>query len=166
MATFRKEDREFSERLFKNAQQQESAGSLGSEQVKEFLVDRLGELTPIKFEFTGLQIDQKGLPVVHTERVGVLLDCGHKVHSLDEVLGRCRYGHTVCTRCQLYTCAACGEKLCDKDVLWIEEGGIREALCLEHERDIMIARVKTGISRLTGNTLKYLCGWSGDEYDE
>lgn len=104
--------------------------------------------------------------MVQKEKGNVLMDCGHRACSLEQVLGRCKYGHTVCTRCQLYTCAICGLKLCDKDVLWLEDGGIREALCPEHEKDIMIARVKTGIARLTGNTLKYLCGWSGDEYDE
>ena len=167
MTTFRKTDREFTETLFKNAQQQQSAGSLGSEVLKEFLIDpKTGEMLPVKFENTVLQLDQHGLPVVYKEKVNVLMDCGHRACSLEQVLGKSKYGHTVCTKCQLYTCAICGLKLCDKDVLWLEEGGIREALCPEHEKDIMVARVKTGIARLTGNTLKYLCGWSGDEYDE
>lgn len=160
MTTFRKNNREFSEQLFKNAAQQNSTGVIGSELVQEFLIDQTGKIIPVKFEFTGLQIDQNGLPVVQKTRVQLIQSCGHRACSLEQVLGTCSYNHTVCTRCQLYTCTICGDKLCDKDVLWLEDDS---AFCPEHEKDILIANVGYGALKIVGNTLKYLCGWDGDE---
>lgn len=161
MAPFRKEDREFAERLFKNAQRQ-SAGSLGSEQLKEFLVDpKTGELLPVKFENTSLQIDQQGIPVVSTERINIMGACGHRICSLEQVLGKCKNGHLICTLCKgrFFTCEICGQKLCDLDVILVDD---EIPVCPEHDRDIMKANLKAGVLRAAGNTLKYLAGWSGD----
>ena len=164
MPTFRRTDRDFTEGLFKNAKQQQAAEGLGSEQLKEYLIDpRTGEILPVKFEQASLQIDQHGFPVVVKERADVLMDCGHKPCSLEQVLGRCKYGHTVCDKCALYTCEICGQKLCDQDVLRLED---ESPFCPEHDKDLMKARVKIGLLQAAGDTLKYLCGWDGEEYDE
>ena len=166
MPTFRRTDRDFAEGLFRNARQQESNGSLGAESLKEFLIDpRSGEVFPIKFENVSLQIDQNGFPVAMRERGDVVLHCGHKPCSLSQVLGRCRYGHLVCDKCTLYTCAinGCGAKICDLDVLRLEDGS---TICMEHEDDLKKEQVKTRLLQGFGDTLLYLCGWSGVEYDE
>ena len=161
---FRRDNREFSETLFKNAKQQ-SSGSLGSELLKEILVDlKTGEMIPVKFESTSLQIDQYGVPTVHKEVANVLMDCGHRACSLEQVQGKCQYGHTICRdKCTLYTCEICGLKLCDLDVLMIDEV---VPVCPEHDRDIMIDRVKIGLLRTAGDTVKFLCGWSGEQEND
>lgn len=166
MPTFRRTDRDFAEGLFSNARQQESNGSLGAESLKEFMIDpRSGEVFPIKFENVSLQIDQNGFPVAMRERGDVILDCGHKPCSLSQVQGRCRYGHLICDKCNLYTCAinGCGKKLCDLDVLRLEDGS---TICMEHEDDLKKEQRNTRLLRGFGDTLLYLCGWSGAEYDE
>ena len=163
MTTFRKTDRDFAEDLFRNAEQQEANGngSLGNEVERQFLLDnKTGEIIPIKIKHTALTIDNNGMPVVQVNIGDALLDCGHRPCSLEQVLGRCVHGHTVCDKCQLYTCAICGEKLCDLDVLWYDE---ETPYCPEHEKDILRARIQGGALRIVGDTMKYLCGWDGEE---
>ncbi|MCH7574801.1 MAG: hypothetical protein IIA59_06720 [Candidatus Marinimicrobia bacterium] len=165
---FRRDDRDFSEGLFKNAQRQEANGSLGAESLKEFLIDpRSGEVFPIKFENVSLQIDQNGFPISTRERGIVVLDCGHKPCSLSQVLGRCqqRGRHLICDKCSLYTCAlnGCGLKICDLDVLRLEDGS---TICIEHEDDLIKEQRKTRLLRGFGDTLLYLCGWDGQREDE
>lgn len=165
MPEFRRTNRDFTEGLFRNARRQESSGSLGAESLREFLIDpRSGEVFPIKFENVSLQIDQNGFPVSVRETGIVVLDCGHKPCGISQTSGICRYGHTVChDKCTLYTCEICGKKLCDLDVLRLED---ESTVCLEHEKEIMNAKMKTGLLTAAGHTLLYLCGWSGTEYDD
>jgi hypothetical protein len=163
MSTFRKTDREFSEKIFRNAEQQEvnSNEPLGNELEGEFLLDNnTGEVIPIKIKYTVLTINEQGMPVVRTNIGNQVLSCGHRACSLEQVLGRCKLGHTVCTRCQLYTCSICGEKLCDKEVLWWDD---ERPYCPDHEKDIIKTRIQSGALRIIGDTVKYLCGWDGDE---
>jgi|GEM_PF-6553914 len=163
MSTYRKRDREFSEDIFRNAEQQDvnGNGSLGNEMEREFLLDEsTGEIIPIKIKYTALIMDIHGMPLVQTDIGNFLLSCGHRPCSLEQVQGMCVYGHTVCTKCQLYICSICGEKLCDRDVLWLDE---ETAYCSEHDKDILIARVQNGALKVVGDTMKYLCGWDGDE---
>ncbi len=163
MTTFRRTDRDFSENIFRNAEQQGASGngSLGNELEREFLLDNnTGEVIPIKIKYTALTIDKRGMPVVQIDIGNALLSCGHRPCSLEQVLGRCSYGHAVCTRCKLYTCVLCGEKLCDKDVLWWDE---ETPFCPDHENDVIKMRLQSGALRIAGDTMKYLCGWDGDE---
>lgn len=164
MPEFRKTNRDFTEGLFRNARRQESSGSLGAESLKEFLIDpKSGEVFPIKYENVSLQIDQHGFPVSVKERGIRILDCSHKPCGLSQVLGRCQFGHVICDKCTLYTCALCGKKLCDLDVLRLED---ESTVCPEHEKEIMNAKMKTGLLTAVGHTVLYLCGWSGTEYDD
>ena len=166
MPTFRRTDREFAEELFRNARQQESNGSLGAESLKEFLIDpRSGEVFPIQIDNVSVQVDEHGFPSSTREKGIVVLHCGHKPCSLSQVLGRCRYGHLICDKCTLYTCAinGCGAKICDLDNLRLEDGS---TVCVEHEDDLIKEQRKTRLLQGIGNTLLYLCGWSGQREDE
>jgi len=167
MPEFRRTNRDFTEGLFRNARRQESSGSLGAESLKEFLIDpKSGEVFPIKFESVSVQIDQNGFPVSVRETGIVVLDCGHKPCGISQTSGICQSGgHLVCDKCTLYTCAinGCGLKICDLCVLRLEDGS---TICIEHEDDLIKGQRKTRLLQGIGDTLLYLCGWSGQREDE
>ena len=161
---FRKSGREFSEQIIKNAVQQKANGPLGNQLQRDFIVDECGNQQSTKYQFTGLRIGQDGIPLVYTESVGVVLDgCGHRVFGQDEILGRCRYGHVVCTKCQLYTCTMCGEKICPRDMVELEDGSV---ICHEHQTTVLLQGIRTGFGRMIGDTIRGLFGLSSVEHDE
>ncbi len=127
---FSKEDREFQEMLMRNAAKQDLYGGTVNELAQDIVEDIIGRRRVLSSVGTMTKIDEYGMPYVYRERVGKILDCGHMAYSLEGFLGECFYGHTVCTRCQLYTCDWCGVKLCDKCVQILNDGTI---LCGRHE---------------------------------
>ncbi len=127
---FSKEDREFQEMLMRNAAKQDLYGGAGNELAQDIVEDIIGRRKVLSSVGTMTKIDEYGMPYVYRERVGKILDCGHMAYSLEGFLGECFYGHTVCNRCQLYTCDWCGVKLCDKCVQILENGVV---LCGGHE---------------------------------
>ncbi len=153
---FRKNDNDFSQDLFRSAEQQRALGQLGNELRRDVLIDRSGNQLPIKHEFSRLRIDEDGMPMIETGRVGLLLDCGHMVHSLEEVLGSCRYGHTVCAKDQLYTCAVCGEKVCELDVAQLRGGA---TVCLDHAPNTTVDQGRGGLLGLISDTIRGLLGF-------
>ena len=126
---FSKEDREFQEMLMRNAAKQDLYGGAGNELSKDVVEDIIGRRKTLSSVGTMTRIDEYGMPYVYRERVGKVLDCGHMAYSLEGFLGECSYGHTVCTRCQLYICEWCGRKLCD-NCLNITGDGIM--ICSSH----------------------------------
>ncbi|MFH1851076.1 MAG: hypothetical protein ABIA75_01895 [Candidatus Neomarinimicrobiota bacterium] len=131
MNSFEQDDRDFAEMIFKNAANQDFFGpAMGNEIERDILVDRIQRPHNIKMCRTGIINDDNGIPYLVKERIGKIIDCGHMVNSLEQVLGQCIYGHLVCTRCQLYICEWCGAKVCE-DCVIITQGGI--VLCPEHE---------------------------------
>lgn len=127
---FSKEDREFQEMLMRNAAKQDLYGGAGNELSKDVVEDIIGRRKTISSVGTMTRTDEYGMPYVYRERVGKILDCGHMAYSLEGFLGECIYGHTVCSRCQLYTCEWCGVKLCDICVQILDNGTV---LCGGHE---------------------------------
>lgn len=161
---FRRNDREFTERLFRNARQQEATGGLIPESLREYLIDpRSREVFPIQIDNVSVQINEHGFPTSTREKGIVVLDCGHKPCSLSQVQGRCGYGHLICDKCTMYTCEICGQKLCDLDVLKLEDG---TTVCIDHEGELRRLERRDMIVRGVGHTLLYLCGWSGPQEDE
>ena len=128
--SFSKEDKEFQEMLMRNAAKQDLYGGFGSELSKDVVEDILGRRKDVGIQVTVIKTDANGVPYVYRERVGNVLDCGHMAYSLEGFLGECIHGHTVCTRCELYTCDWCGVKLCDNCVQILNDGTI---LCGGHE---------------------------------
>ncbi|MBN4081317.1 hypothetical protein JYT44_03020, partial [Caldithrix abyssi] len=116
---FRKNNRAFSEKIFKKAEQQKS--TIGSEHIKEYLIDGKGYEYLIKNEFSKL-LNQNGLPVTIREKISLLADCNCRVNSPEELRGRCKNNHLICINCGLYVCGNCGEKICDKDMLELKSG--------------------------------------------
>ena len=127
--SFRRKDQQYAEELFRRAAQQENNSPIGSETRRDVLVDRYGNLEPIKLETTRIIQDENGIPLAITERVGRELHCGHIVTSVDQVLGICKYGHIVCIRDQLFTCGHCGAKLCELDAELLPGGSV---VCFSH----------------------------------
>ncbi len=127
--SFRRKDHRYAEEMFRRAAQQDSTGPVGSEMRRDVLVDRYGNQEPIKLESSRIIQDENGIPLAITERVGRELDCGHIVTSVDQVLGICKYGHLVCVRDHLFTCAHCGAKLCEKDAELLPGGSV---VCFSH----------------------------------
>ncbi len=166
MPGFRRTDRDFAEGLFRNAERQESQGSLVPESLREFLIDpRTREIMPVQIDNVSIKVDENGFPISTREKGIVVLDCGHKPCSLSQVQGRCRHGHVICDKCELYTCAlnGCGQKICDLDVLRLEDGS---TVCLEHAEDIEKDMKRTRLVQGVTHTLLYLCGWSGPQEDD
>ena len=126
---FSKEDREFQEMLMRNAAKQDLYGGAGNELAQDIVEDIIGRRRILSSVGTMTKIDEYGMPYVYRERVGKILDCGHMAYSLEGFLGECSYGHTVCNRCQLYTCEWCGRKMCD-NCLNITGDGIM--ICSSH----------------------------------
>lgn len=127
---FSKEDREFQEMLMRNAAKQDLYGGDVNELSKDVVEDIIGRRKTISSVGTMTRTDEYGMPYVYRERMGKVLDCGHMAYSLEGFLGECIHGHTVCSRCQLYTCDWCGVKLCDICVQILDNGVI---LCGGHE---------------------------------
>lgn len=119
---FSKEDRMFQEMLMRNAAKQDLYGGAVNELSKDVVEDILGRRMDISAQATIIKTDVNGMPYVYRERLGTILDCGHMAYSLEGFLGKCSYGHTVCSRCQLYTCEWCGRKLCDNCLNITREG--------------------------------------------
>lgn len=126
---FRRNDQRYAEELFRRAAHQENDGHFGSEIRRDVLVDRYGNLEPIKLESSRIIQDEDGIPLAITERVGRELHCGHIVTSIEQVLGICKYDHLVCVRDHLFTCAHCGAKLCERDAELLPGGSV---VCFSH----------------------------------
>lgn len=157
---FRKTDRDFAERIFRNAHQQEMSANLGSETRQEFLLTPDGNLVPVKFESAVLQIDEQGLPIVHRKLVNVVAGCGHRLCGAEQANGMCRYNHIICHKCVLYTCSICGEKLCDKDVMLLDD---ETPYCPEHEEDVRRLKIRATAVMLLRGTVAGLLGHGYDE---
>jgi len=114
---FRKKDSDFLLEVQKNLEAQMGFEHVGQEESVDIVVDPLGSIQDLGGERSGIVSDVEGTPHVYKQRISRLLDCGHMVHSREQILGQCSYGHTVCTLETLYTCGYCRAKLCDKDVI-------------------------------------------------
>ena len=110
---FSKEDKEFQEMLMRNAAKQDLYGGIGNELSQDIVEDVIGRRRVLSSVGTVIKTGNDGLPYVLRERTGKVLDCGHMAYSLEGFLGECHLGHSVCTRCQLFTCDWCGVKICD-----------------------------------------------------
>ena len=156
----RKESRARSEALRKRAALQDAVGVTGTELKRDFLVGRGGNKREISGQLRGIKVDEHGLPQILTESYGTVLDCGHTAYSPSDVQGQCYRGHTICVNgCFLYGCVICGERLCDREVVWEDD----EPVCPEHSREILKMKVSMTASGLIINTVRTLFGIDSDE---
>ena len=117
---FRKKEIDFLLDIEKNLIQQSESGQVGKEVTKDVLFDSFGHVQDVGGEISEVTTDESGTPQIQKARLVLLLDCGHTVYSREGVGGRCDYGHIVCVKERLYTCAWCRRKLCDRDAtIWI-----------------------------------------------
>lgn len=153
---FRKNNRAFSEQIFKQSEQQKSV--VGSEHKREYLIDGDGYQLLIKNEFSGLTRDPNGMPLLNTVRIGIIADCGHKISDLDSILGRCKNSHILCKNCQsnFFSCKKCGQFVCNRCVLILKNG---DTVCKDHILTVLI----NGMLKILTETLIGLFGITADE---
>ena len=118
----KKRDLDFLLEVQRNLEKQIGFEHVGKEQSLDIVVDQSGSIQELGREQSSIVSDIDGTPHVFKQRFSQLLDCGHMVHSREQILGRCSYGHTVCTKETLYTCASCRCKTCEKDTLFWYNG--------------------------------------------
>lgn len=152
---FRKNNREFSGKIFKQASQQKA--SIGSEHKKEYLTDGNGYNILVRDEFAGLEKDENGLPIIMSEKIGILLDCSHRVYSLDGISGRCKNNCLICLKCNLYTCQECGEKVCDKCLIKVDNDKV---ICKDHIYSLALKKAGAGLYSTIKGTIQGLFGIS------
>lgn len=91
-------------------------GPKSAETVQRFINDTDGMNHDVGGEFHDVVVGPDNIPRVINEQRAKVLDCGHIVTSLSEILGMCDFGHILCYREKLYKCSECKRILCIDDV--------------------------------------------------
>jgi hypothetical protein len=97
-------------------EQQIAQGTNSSEIIGRIVTDRAGEKHILGGESHEVIIGEDSIPRIISQQHVHVLDCGHIVTTISEVMGACDYGHIICHRHELYMCQECRKLLCDKDV--------------------------------------------------
>ena len=100
-------------------------GPKSNEARQLLLGDRFGNFYNLGGESHSVVVDSDSIPHVLSQEQAMILDCGHAVTSLSQVLGRCDMGHIICNRHQFVRCPECKSVLCDSDL--VEKDG--ELVC-------------------------------------
>lgn len=102
--------------------QQQEIGPKSAEVSKMVLSDLKGNKYDLGEQSSGVIVDQNGIPHVFTEQRAIILDCGHSISDLSQVLGKCNFGHIICQKDKLMRCSRCRKIMCEFDM--VERDGI------------------------------------------
>lgn len=108
-------DREQLARLF-SRQAPIDPGPKSAETVQRFVDDTEGVSHDVGGEFQKVVVGPDSMPRVVSEQHARVLDCGHVVTSMSEILAMCDFGHFLCYREKLCRCSECRRNLCIEDV--------------------------------------------------
>ena len=108
------------DKLAQFIEQQTGIGARSSEAIQRVVCDGEGMHHDLGGEYHRIAIGPDNAPIIISEQRAKILDCGHAVTSLAQVLGMCSYGHIVCDREKLYRCTKCRSILCAKEVEYVE----------------------------------------------
>jgi hypothetical protein len=108
------------ERLAKWLESNATQARVSSESLHQILTDRFGCRHDIGGRLYDVILPPDNIPRIVGEEHARILDCGHAITSLKEILGVCDYGHILCYREKLYRCAKCGRFICKLDIIEIE----------------------------------------------
>lgn len=93
-----------------------SPGPKSNESTRRVMSDNNGNIYDMGGDSHGVVVNVDSIPHIISEQHAKILDCGHTVTSLSQVLGRCDFGHILCHKHQFWMCAECRRIVCQFEV--------------------------------------------------
>lgn len=95
---------------------QSDQNSKSSDSINRIITDRGGRQHSIGGELHCVIMGDDSIPRGIAQEHNQVLDCGHIVSSMSDVLGMCDFGHIICREHELYTCQKCRRLMCDREL--------------------------------------------------